>query len=98
MVVCAWQLSEDPGNFRVRLCTDFDFISHFHLGKEFFQIGAVHANAAMRGSLADRVLYVGSMDPIALGAEADPASSDRKSTRLNSSHSQISYAVFCSTK
>src|SRR2546430_9009233 len=23
---------------------------------------------------------------------------DRKSTRLNSSHSQISYAVFCSTK
>src|SRR5256886_6846427 len=25
-------------------------------------------------------------------------SSDRKSTRLNSSHSQISYAVFCLTK
>src|SRR2546430_4634533 len=24
-----------------------------------------------------------------------PAGSDRKSTRLNSSHSQISYAVFC---
>src|SRR2546430_6894615 len=27
-----------------------------------------------------------------------PASSDRKSTRLNSSHSQISYAVFCLKK
>src|SRR2546430_13650111 len=27
-----------------------------------------------------------------------PCSSDRKSTRLNSSHSQISYAVFCLKK
>src|SRR2546427_3945164 len=27
-----------------------------------------------------------------------PASGDRKSTRLNSSHSQISYAVFCLKK
>src|SRR5688572_31422930 len=27
-----------------------------------------------------------------------PTSSDRKSTRLNSSHSQISYAVFCLKK
>src|SRR5256886_11952958 len=29
---------------------------------------------------------------------ARPASRDRKSTRLNSSHSQISYAVFCLKK
>src|SRR2546427_6641164 len=28
----------------------------------------------------------------------DPANKDRKSTRLNSSHSQISYAVFCLKK
>src|SRR2546430_2823193 len=28
----------------------------------------------------------------------DPAAIDRKSTRLNSSHSQISYAVFCLKK
>src|SRR2546427_13268112 len=40
-----------------------------------------------------------------LGAKADTAiperlrrTSDRKSTRLNSSHSQISYAVFCLKK
>src|SRR2546427_1458997 len=33
----------------------------------------------------------------AVGAKDDPAS-DRKSTRLNSSHSQISYAVFCLKK
>src|SRR5688572_31715486 len=31
-------------------------------------------------------------------AEALDASQDRKSTRLNSSHSQISYAVFCLKK
>src|SRR2546430_11481107 len=31
-------------------------------------------------------------------AETIPAASDRKSTRLNSSHSQISYAVFCLKK
>src|SRR2546430_12316850 len=37
----------------------------------------------------------GSSDPIALG---DNGFLDRKSTRLNSSHSQISYAVFCLKK
>src|SRR5688572_32494740 len=34
-----------------------------------------------------------------LGADAQPLRTrDRKSTRLNSSHSQISYAVFCLKK
>src|SRR3989475_4682000 len=32
------------------------------------------------------------------GDARDPARRDRKSTRLNSSHSQISYAVFCLKK
>src|SRR5689334_3818905 len=32
----------------------------------------------------------------AVWGKDDPAASDRKSTRLNSSHSSISYAVFCS--
>src|SRR6266567_8620781 len=35
--------------------------------------------------------------PAALGPRSTP-SRDRKSTRLNSSHSQISYAVFCLKK
>src|SRR5688572_32208931 len=30
--------------------------------------------------------------------QAEPNAADRKSTRLNSSHSQISYAVFCLKK
>src|SRR2546430_10511747 len=34
----------------------------------------------------------------AMRAEAQQMSRDRKSTRLNSSHSQISYAVFCLKK
>src|SRR5688572_30872630 len=33
-----------------------------------------------------------------LGLRQQPAHGDRKSTRLNSSHSQISYAVFCLKK
>src|SRR3712207_8612741 len=33
-----------------------------------------------------------------LEADADPRWSDRKSTRLNSSHANISYAVFCLKK
>src|SRR2546430_7430954 len=32
------------------------------------------------------------------GLRVDRAEADRKSTRLNSSHSQISYAVFCLKK
>src|SRR3712207_7905340 len=31
-------------------------------------------------------------------SSSDPANSDRKSTRLNSSHANISYAVFCLKK
>src|SRR2546430_6777975 len=36
--------------------------------------------------------------PIVPAAVADLVEGDRKSTRLNSSHSQISYAVFCLKK
>src|SRR2546430_12691736 len=37
-------------------------------------------------------------DPIRLQARRYRETRDRKSTRLNSSHSQISYAVFCLKK
>src|SRR5438270_10600624 len=48
-----------------------------------------------RSRFADGTDYVYVVD----GEELpDPASRDRKSTRLNSSHSQISYAVFCLKK
>src|SRR5688572_31725663 len=37
-------------------------------------------------------------NPNGHGREDQPVRGDRKSTRLNSSHSQISYAVFCLKK
>src|SRR6476646_10975102 len=44
---------------------------------------------------AERVWY---SDPLALLASVARAGEDRKSTRLNSSHTVISYAVFCLKK
>src|SRR2546430_13353268 len=40
----------------------------------------------------------GAIRPTDLDGLEDPRDADRKSTRLNSSHSQISYAVFCLKK
>src|SRR2546430_2902941 len=40
----------------------------------------------------------GDPDPAHDGDQQDVRRADRKSTRLNSSHSQISYAVFCLKK
>src|SRR2546430_17354034 len=39
-----------------------------------------------------------SSDPTGTNASVNTTGLDRKSTRLNSSHSQISYAVFCLKK
>src|SRR2546430_9759459 len=64
----------------------------------------IHGGAAARVAFrtaagADLVLDAGTR-PAArrLGRIAAPRHQDRKSTRLNSSHSQISYAVFCLKK
>src|SRR2546430_1410395 len=51
-----------------------------------------------RGGRARRVRAGASRDPRALDHGERGAAADRKSTRLNSSHSQISYAVFCLKK
>src|SRR2546427_7307694 len=45
-----------------------------------------------------RALPVGGGDAARHRPGAPPVARDRKSTRLNSSHSQISYAVFCLKK
>src|SRR2546430_2831722 len=42
-------------------------------------------------------MFAPSLNVICLGVTS-PTKRDRKSTRLNSSHSQISYAVFCLKK
>src|SRR2546430_5703212 len=55
------------------------------------------------GQLSEQLLRIAAGGPIPerldLGSDkAEIAGQDRKSTRLNSSHSQISYAVFCLKK
>src|SRR5256885_13249432 len=49
---------------------------------------------------ADDLGFLGNVDRLlqALDHEREPAGGDRKSTRLNSSHLVISYAVFCLKK
>src|SRR5688572_31198969 len=55
----------------------------------FAALGDVRYAIFLLESLLDEIERTGLKDPDAL---------DRKSTRLNSSHSQISYAVFCLKK
>src|SRR2546430_8098480 len=51
------------------------------------------------GALHERVLaVVGRCEELLARGAAHGPGRDRKSTRLNSSHSQISYAVFCLKK
>src|SRR3712207_7942257 len=52
-----------------------------------------------RGDAAPRRAEVADVQPLQLGgARRVVADQDRKSTRLNSSHANISYAVFCLQK
>src|SRR5689334_24635290 len=59
---------------------------HVHVGEEVDVLGD-------RGHRPDRHPAVGPVRE-----RLPPATTDRKSTRLNSSHSSISYAVFCLKK
>src|SRR2546430_14318921 len=59
-----------------------------------------HNFASRRALLSDLSarLWNGAGRPARVGAHSARTQADRKSTRLNSSHSQISYAVFCLKK
>src|SRR2546430_5466565 len=54
-----------------------------------------HRDRRHRGHL---VVLPGAPAALSTGALCQQMTADRKSTRLNSSHSQISYAVFCLKK
>src|SRR3989475_9659055 len=62
----------------------------------------MHGNSELMGVLPERewILRAPTLQrKLALTAKVqDEVGQDRKSTRLNSSHSQISYAVFCLKK
>src|SRR5687768_17928979 len=57
-----------------------------------------HDLAARRGDHVERHAIRGEKDRAWLCRLANPPAQDRKSTRLNSSHGYISYAVFCLKK
>src|SRR2546428_8898917 len=61
-------------------------------GAGFISVG--NASANLRGTSRSPTRSCGRRGPAMLGTGAG----DRKSTRLNSSHDQISYAVFCLKK
>src|SRR5205085_5612765 len=80
-----------------------------HLPRRWFVLPVLHLGPSGVGELKDAppVCLRASHEPLVLellkggvhGARAGaPHPPDRKSTRLNSSHSQISYAVFCLKK
>src|SRR3712207_7161770 len=62
-----------------------------NLGVGFSEQGVVRAHV-------NRSHLVGVLRPLAPAEEGVPQQTDRKSTRLNSSHANISYAVFCLKK
>src|SRR5689334_24691666 len=66
-----------------------------------FPYTTLFRSGRIRGQRARRSTPAGCRDRVgarARGRRAPPLGRDRKSTRLNSSHSSISYAVFCLKK
>src|SRR5215217_2033615 len=61
-------------------------------------VRAVRCRRAGRGAGLDQGGQQRAGDLVDLPAQPDPPGRDRKSTRLNSSHANISYAVFCLKK
>src|SRR2546430_7809533 len=59
------------------------------------QHGARQGGGDAAGQQQENVREAGGAGQDRGGVSADAEEADRKSTRLNSSHSQISYAVFC---
>src|SRR2546430_8844470 len=63
-----------------------------------FPYTTLFRSPAAASESSDRCTVRGLAPSAIARAELDPGDGDRKSTRLNSSHSQISYAVFCLKK
>src|SRR2546427_4891609 len=80
--------------------TLFPYTTLFRSGRDAAE-GAREAPRGGRVALGARLRLPLHPEPRAPHPRGDPGggpSRDRKSTRLNSSHSQISYAVFCLKK
>src|SRR3712207_7633629 len=60
--------------------------------------GGLHTVGTHPRRRARRAVPAAAGRPVAAAADAGRRTGDRKSTRLNSSHANISYAVFCLKK
>src|SRR2546430_9619319 len=82
--------------------TLFPYTTLFRSGGAEFTIGSYTMKIATLICLvvfgAAVIAEEASPPPVFTKEQADAGRADRKSTRLNSSHSQISYAVFCLKK
>src|SRR2546430_7959160 len=84
-VVCLQEIKATSGQVPAALCEMEGYWCYWHGGKGYSGVG-LHISKAVA---PERPLFV---------HPAFDYEKDRKSTRLNSSHSQISYAVFCLKK
>src|SRR5260221_2696526 len=75
--------------------TLFPYTTLFRSGSLFTEARGINANGNIVG---DYIGNDGNLHGFFLGPDGSRAGSDRKSTRLNSSHTVISYAVFCLKK
>src|SRR5688572_31369984 len=92
--VCYWWLRRPPSSTRFPYTTLFRSetrtrASHGHDVSMAVSAGAGSGKTSVLVARVESALSSGVVEPSGLAAV------DRKSTRLNSSHSQISYAVFC---
>src|SRR3712207_7213069 len=80
-----------------------DDAGHRHRGVLRLRLRVADADdaAALRADVEEQLLAGVHARPLRVGADGEDAGGrrlDRKSTRLNSSHANISYAVFCLKK
>src|SRR2546427_1639348 len=68
-----------------------------HLPATIYTNG-LHRSARVQASTQHSTQFASARYGASRSCKSSPANGDRKSTRLNSSHSQISYAVFCLKK
>src|SRR2546427_5406833 len=83
--------------FRSRVHANEGVVGVDGSGRGFAGDEALHVRAKVLYLLPVDLLYV-LQGPLGVGVQGGCGPGDRKSTRLNSSHSQISYAVFCLKK
>src|SRR2546430_4208707 len=92
-VVVAWHLMDPPRTEAAFAAA----VPMAGLAAWRIYLGLPMYGARLPGGGLDEVMRLAYADAV-LDLQGPVATQDRKSTRLNSSHSQISYAVFCLKK